>query len=119
MEEGGRLPPGEMFCVAPFGEMAEARTEQALGMPPVACAIGVPLPPAPCLGAKGVWLVDVEAPMLSAANERQSSGAAATQPTDRSQETVLPRRTPGRTDSPRRPPLPAAAGKSTEPCPTF
>ena len=118
MEEGGKLPPEEMFYVAPSGEMAETRNTQALGMTRVACAIGVPLPPTPCLGAKGVWLEDVEAPMLSAANEHHSSGAAAAQPTDRSQEQAPPRRTPGRTDSPRRPPLPAAAGKSKEPYPT-
>ena len=92
MEEGGKLPPGEMFYVAPFDEMAETRNTQALGMTRVACAIGVPLPPTPCLGAKGVWLEDIEAPMLSAVNKRQSSGAATTHPTDRSQETVLPRR---------------------------
>ena len=68
MEEGGKLPPGEMFYVAPFDEMAETRNTQALGMTRVACAIGVPLPPTPCLGAKRVWVEDVEAPMLSAAN---------------------------------------------------
>ena len=36
MEEGGKLPPGEMFYAAPFDEMAETRNTQALGMTRVA-----------------------------------------------------------------------------------
>ena len=55
MEEGGKLPPGEMFYAAPFDEMAETRNTQALGMTRVACAIGVPPPPPPLSKPKGGW----------------------------------------------------------------
>merc|ERR1712185_804809 len=84
----------------------------------IACAIGGSLPPTPRVGTRGEWHEDIAAPVFGAVNERHGSGAATTQPADRSQEEVPPRRTPGRTDTPRRPHFPTAAGSSAEPCPT-
>ena len=84
----------------------------------IACAIGGSLPPTPRVGARGGWHEGIAAPVFGAVNERHGSSAATTHPADRSRKEVPPRRTPGRTDTPRRPPFPAATGNSTEQCPT-